>query len=165
MTERAGDEKPLAAPRRCAKCDYDLSGLSRNICPECGTLFDPAAPPHRKRPAWIVVIVATLVVMYAPFGWLFFVQSDPSYVRYWFMLYPILPGLAPTFALSIPFNYPPGKLPEWLAFSIMGAIALGAALLIIWLARRSRRAFIITMIIALAISIFNNVFAHAIFAA
>ena len=150
---------------KCATCQYDLRRLRENICPECGTPFDPAAPPPPKRPAWLVVIVTTLVVMYAPFGWVFFVQSDSSHVRFWQMLYPILPGLSPTFALSIPFNYPPGKLPQWLAFSIMGAIALGIALLIMWLARRSIRSFIITMIIALVLSMISSFLAHAIFAA
>ena len=150
---------------KCATCQYDLRRLRENICPECGTPFDPAAPPRCTRPSWKLVIITALVVMYAPFGWVFFVQDDSSYVRFWQMMYPILPGLAPTFALSIPFNYPPGKLPHWISFSIMGGIALGIALLITWLARRSIKAFIITMITALMLSMISSFFAHAIFAA
>ena len=25
----------------CTKCEYDLTGLTERVCPECGTLFDP----------------------------------------------------------------------------------------------------------------------------
>jgi len=30
-----------AEPLHCPNCDYNLTGLTRNICPECGREFDP----------------------------------------------------------------------------------------------------------------------------
>lgn len=36
---------------RCPRCDYDLRGLTRNICPECGTPFDPRNLA-RPEPIW-----------------------------------------------------------------------------------------------------------------
>lgn len=165
MADRSTMQKQSAPRLACAKCHYDLTGLRDNVCPECGTPFDPAALPRRRRPHWLLTVITTVVVMYAPFGWIVFVHDDASYVRTWQKLFPVLPGLAPTFALAVPFNYPPGKLPEWLATSIMGAIALGFGLLIFWLARRSFIAFMITMIIALLASIASSRMAYAIFAA
>ena len=43
-------------PMFCRKCGYPLGGLSENRCPECGRLFDPAAPRtflHHRR-GWVV---------------------------------------------------------------------------------------------------------------
>lgn len=35
---------PVPIHPRCLHCDYILHGLPSNICPECGTAFDPARP-------------------------------------------------------------------------------------------------------------------------
>lgn len=32
---------PSPAPIHCPKCGYNLTGLAQNVCPECGTEFDP----------------------------------------------------------------------------------------------------------------------------
>lgn len=165
MPERSAEQRRSASTLHCAKCQYDLTGLRQNICPECGTPFDPAAPPRRKRPPWLLVIVATLIVMYGPFGWLLLMNDDGAYIRHWLVRGPVLPGLVPTFLLLAPFNILPGKLPEWLAISMMAAITIAAAAIIILISRRGYRWFIITMIIALALSIINSLVAHKIFAA
>ena len=34
---------PRVAEGRCARCGYDLQGLTEPRCPECGTPFDPEA--------------------------------------------------------------------------------------------------------------------------
>ena len=36
---------PVHEPGRCRVCDYDLRGLPKPRCPECGTPFDPAEVP------------------------------------------------------------------------------------------------------------------------
>lgn len=33
----------------CAKCEYDLTGLRSNVCPECGTKFSLSDRKHRRR--------------------------------------------------------------------------------------------------------------------
>jgi hypothetical protein len=34
--------------RTCQKCGYNLTGLDRNRCPECGTKFDPHVRPSTR---------------------------------------------------------------------------------------------------------------------
>lgn len=59
MLQQQDNPQPLKANDltglRCPKCDYDLTGLARTQCPECGHLFDPAfllskAREQRERP-------------------------------------------------------------------------------------------------------------------
>jgi len=38
------DAPPLPAGAVCLECEYQLRGLSTNVCPECGTSFDPDDP-------------------------------------------------------------------------------------------------------------------------
>lgn len=57
----------------CASRQYDLAGLDRGACPECGRHFDPADPAdpatfagtrgfeHRQRQMWIGVAAAVLL--------------------------------------------------------------------------------------------------------
>lgn len=33
------------APATCPRCEYNLTGLTSNRCPECGTSLDTAMPP------------------------------------------------------------------------------------------------------------------------
>lgn len=150
---------------KCTTCRYPITGLTRNICPECGTPFDPTAPRSAPRRLWIPAIILTLIVLYAPFTWLSFVSGDASYVRFWMMRWPVLPGLAPTFLILAPFNTAPGRLPEWLSLSIMGLISLAAVLAIFWLASRSMRWLIIVGLIAAGLSALNSWIAWNIFAA
>lgn len=54
---------------RCLNCDYELTGLVEQRCPECGTVFDPdwmarlrgdlecAATPWEKAPSWRSFVV------------------------------------------------------------------------------------------------------------
>ena len=150
---------------KCPKCKYALTGLPRNICPECGTPFNPAALRNARRRMWIPAIILTLLIVYAPFSWLSLVNSDPTYVRFWMMRWPVLPGLAPTFLILAPFNTAPGHLPEWLSLLIMGLISLAIVLAISWLASRSVRWLIIVCLIAAGLSVFNSWVAWNIFAA
>lgn len=66
----------------CAYCDYDLSGLIKARCPECGRPFDPAerldAAQHRPTIAWeaargwrraAAFFVTSATVLFAP--WIF----------------------------------------------------------------------------------------------
>jgi hypothetical protein len=51
----------------CAKCDYDLTGSSGTICPECGTPIHPNSivrgEPGRDWPAIVIVGFCLLVVL------------------------------------------------------------------------------------------------------
>lgn len=38
-----GSPVPAEWGLRCPKCDYDLTGLTKRRCPECGHIFDPHA--------------------------------------------------------------------------------------------------------------------------
>ena len=57
---------------RCPKCDYDLTGLTQNCCPECGSRFDPcvlrSVEPRSKintdRAAIFIFIVATATFLF-----------------------------------------------------------------------------------------------------
>lgn len=39
--EQPGDSPPLDSGLRCPACEYNLTGLAENRCPECGCAFDP----------------------------------------------------------------------------------------------------------------------------
>jgi len=67
---------------RCLNCGYDLRGLPKNRCPECGRAFDPsdrstfiALLPDGRRPlayagvsvaAWIISAAVVLIISGSP---------------------------------------------------------------------------------------------------
>lgn len=73
---------PTQPSMYCRKCDYQLTGLSENRCPECGRPFDPGKPGtyyhtryHRilrrwfRRLAYLTLLVALLLAAFL--GWLY----------------------------------------------------------------------------------------------
>ena len=46
----------------CSNCDYNLSGLHENRCPECGTTFDPAELLRLAAAAPKPVAVSTVIL-------------------------------------------------------------------------------------------------------
>jgi hypothetical protein len=151
---------------RCPKCRYDLSGLSTHICPECGTPFDPAAlTAHRPRRRWIPAILLTLIVLYAPFGWLLFISDDLGYILSFLYLWPVLPGLPLTFLIGGLINSAPGNWPTGLSVAVMAAISFGLIVLFTFVGSRGIRLLMIALLIALALSIVNSYVAFMIFSA
>ena len=75
----------------CPKCAYDLTALTVNRCPECGSAFDPAALRREqaiRRPRWWIALIAVLACAYGPFAtWIPFQEHVE-----WFMLWPVLAG-------------------------------------------------------------------------
>lgn len=59
MNDRETANGEVTRPLRCPTCEYPLSGLPANRCPECGAEFDPAQLAQlqalpRPRVAWTV---------------------------------------------------------------------------------------------------------------
>ena len=61
----------------CPCCSYDVRGLPRAVCPECGQAFDPQATP-RVRPvrpivgcfAAVFALASATYVVHESYGWL-----------------------------------------------------------------------------------------------
>ncbi len=62
---------------RCFNCDYDLTGLSVNRCPECGTPFNPvgAARPSRVSVGGAILTLVMVPLLSIAAFWVF---SDSS---------------------------------------------------------------------------------------
>lgn len=137
---------------RCPKCDYDLTGLTVNRCPECGGAFDPivlAEEQSIRRPRRWVGLLAVLTCAYAPFAtWIPFQEHVE-----WFMLWPVLPGFLVGFLL-----HPRGPL----EFIIMGLVTLILIAGCTWLATRRRWALVATCTLLTAWTSFNAWGAYAV---
>jgi hypothetical protein len=120
----------------CAACGYDLYGLDRDSCPECGKEFDAAAllegalPLTTKRKVLITIAVLSYAVAALPSGMLLGIYLS-------FALASFHLGRIPSYG-----NPDPRTLPNW----VMGSSSLmcpGMALvpavtaLVAWCLRRS----------------------------
>lgn len=77
---------------RCPRCDYSLIGLLQNICPECGSPFDPeylkldpdhrrpGSPAYGKHGIWIVpfTVLTALSVLFRPISFARRLRADES---------------------------------------------------------------------------------------
>jgi len=145
---------------RCLKCGYDLAGLLANTCPECGTTFDPAALPgllrRRGRRRWIVALASLLLVLYAPYSWLLWIDYPWSEYRWlWIKLWPGLPMMLPVSII--------GR--RWLGFEpdegcgllLTIGMSVGLWLGLSWIGARGTRRLILIAAIVLALSMLNSV--------
>jgi len=56
----------VGAEPRCRKCDYNLTGLASQVCPECSTPFAPRGVIHgTRRPRWGVTSLGALLAVAA----------------------------------------------------------------------------------------------------
>ncbi len=68
---------------RCATCDYDLTGLSANCCPECGSPFDPIesrAAVYGRLVGSVLVLVA-VPILATPALWFHLGGSERETLR------------------------------------------------------------------------------------
>jgi len=67
----------------CGKCDYNLTGLQSNRCPECGTPFDPKSTPQGEavRKRWLLY-AATACWLWGGFDIYRFVRQGNLYQFY-----------------------------------------------------------------------------------
>lgn len=78
MPARESDE------RHCIACGYQLRGLEKPVCPECGRAFDPEdastfdrSPHRRRRRRWVVV--GCLIGGLAAAAYVFYPRSHTRY--------------------------------------------------------------------------------------
>ncbi|MBW7906541.1 MAG: hypothetical protein LC135_16180 [Phycisphaerae bacterium] len=123
---------------RCRQCGYRLRGLSANVCPECGTAFDPSDPdsyddPERRlewlrrerRQALRMFIAPPGIVTYVVLAWLWAWQFRPTFsLAAWHQLVnhhatPIVCSMAILLMLWIPAGWlihrrlDPALYPRW----------------------------------------------------
>ena len=116
-----------AGGTRCSTCEYNLTGLAAEPCPECGLRFDPADPgtlavlngfERRQRQMWIGVAAAVLLAAVAIW---FSVKSDTGGMAM-LVLMTGVPGLLAFFG-GIPLLRRPLS-PRLVALSMIPAIVL-----------------------------------------
>lgn len=105
----------------CPKCDYDLTGLAEQRCPECGNAFDRLALEREqsiRRPRWWAACLIVLVCAYAPFAvWIPFQEHIE-----WVLMWPVMPGFYFGFLL-----HPRGPA-EFIVMGVVTLVILGASM-------------------------------------
>lgn len=109
---------------------------------------------------WVIAVIAVMVALYAPFGWLLEGYPWGDYKLQWIVMWPILPGLLPVAAVLRPSH-----TPEWVMFLLMGGITLWIIAGLAWLGSRSMRWLVVAIIAALVYSGVGSFFADALFRA
>ncbi len=147
-----------SAHLRCPNCQYSLVGLPSRVCPECGLNLDPVVVRWRTRTVrrrhWWLSLNVMAFAMYAPFGWLLFIDYPwNSYHWLWVRMWPILPGLPATILLR---SFLRLRLPDWAEMMCMGVFALSLLGLFTWLGTRGKRWLIFTAAAGLALSCCNG---------
>jgi predicted RNA-binding Zn-ribbon protein involved in translation (DUF1610 family) len=84
-------EKVVLVERRaftCKLCGYDLEGLTKHRCPECGTEFDPAEraeilariglPAARPRYVWLAVLIVAITSLAVVAGVIVWERVSPA---------------------------------------------------------------------------------------
>lgn len=153
----------MAAPlRTCEQCGYALAGLRENICPECGTPFDPTKPiPVRVWKRWLCSAFAMFIIVYAPYGWLVMMDYPWSEYRWlWIKSWLALPLFLPAFFLR---SWTGLEFDDTGPLIIMSVLALTIVLMLARLAMRGRWWFIIIAAIVLLFSIFNSIGMYGMF--
>lgn len=51
LSEREQLKNFALEPKRCGRCEYDLTGNVTGVCPECGWTIPPS-PPEVEKPTW-----------------------------------------------------------------------------------------------------------------
>ncbi len=162
-----GDQARIEAMSlQCPVCQYDVSGLPENVCPECGTAFDPAQlrQPRRSRDfiqRLVVIFVVVLNGIFMARYWLAPPARDPALT--WFLWMAAVVGalsvrrtsrgmrhlgglylLLPLASLSSFLSPVPDVAWWWPAYAI--AAGVGAAMLM----RPSQRSWIAAMMFGAA---------------
>lgn len=153
---------PTAA---CPICGYALMQTVKTTCPECGTQITAdillRAQTRTMRRRWLLAMIVVGIVMYAPHSWLLWMDYPWNEHRmHWLRLAPLLPGLPAALLLRLQTNI---ALPEWAEYSCMAICTIVMLVLFSWLASRSRRWFISTLLLLIPPAIYLGVLTHAIF--
>ncbi len=75
------DEKPDYKGLKCPNCGYDLTGLIRPECPECGEPFDPVELAGLQRrygyyivPTWLALVICFVIFIIFVTAFVLFVR-------------------------------------------------------------------------------------------
>jgi hypothetical protein len=145
---------------RCPQCEYDLSGLSESVCPECGAAFDPATLPgllrHRRRRRWIASLAIMFLALYAPYSWLLWINYPWSEYRWlWIKMWPGLPMILPITLTSR--RWLDIKPDEGAGLALMIGLSVVLWLGLSWLGARRTRLLPALASIVLTLSILNSI--------
>ena len=82
---------PARRRPRCPKCWYDATGLTGDVCPECGHRVRSLKDRHRRRRRWKLAFVGLLLMGAVPtwavtrrvrtYGWRYYTYAGP--IRWW----------------------------------------------------------------------------------
>lgn len=116
--------------RHCEYCDYNLTGLTENRCPECGRAFDPRCNPEPRVDLVHVVLIflqglmtSAVVLMGMPAVGIYLLQWNDAalYFGYLFSGVQFALLVLGTFLGAIAAAAKPMK-PLWLAFTAIGVV-------------------------------------------
>lgn len=115
---------------RCDYCDYNLTGLSENRCPECGRPFNPMRNPEPRVALVYVVLIflhglmtSAVVLMGMPAIGIYLLQWNDAALYFGFMFAGVQFALLVlgTFLGAVAAAAKPMK-PLWLAFTAIGVV-------------------------------------------
>jgi hypothetical protein len=117
-------------------------------------------PPTVTRRHWLIALALTLCCLYAPFGWLLWMDYPwNGYRLLWIRLWPLLPGFVPGTMLLH------GHVPDPVEFASWGAATAGLIAALTYLGSRGPRRLVLSTAISLGIAIPSSFMAYALFRA